>query len=157
MSEAHFEAETVTAFQPPPPSPTHSVNPDHLAFGTTTLHAERRTTDPPHGRRLDWRDRALFRYLRAGDIYRRSSQPCGKCRDGYQRVCSRNGNQYSLHHHHLLSHSSLTTCGTSEPTQHPGFHNPANAACAYYHNGSDTPASHPVPVSYTHLTLPTKA
>ena len=59
MPEVHFEAVTVTAFQPPPPSPTYSVNPDHSAFGTTTLHAENRTTDPPYGRRLDWRERIL--------------------------------------------------------------------------------------------------
>ena len=44
----------MTALQPPPPSPTHSVNPDH------TLHAENRTTDPPYGRRPDWRDSVLF-------------------------------------------------------------------------------------------------
>ena len=50
----------MTALQPPPPSPTHSVNPDHSAFGTTTLHAENRTTDPPYGRRPDWRDRVLL-------------------------------------------------------------------------------------------------
>ena len=49
----------MTAFQPPPPSPTHSVNPDHSAFGTTTSHAENRTTDPPYGRRPDWRERVL--------------------------------------------------------------------------------------------------
>ena len=50
----------MTAFQPPPPSPTHSVIPDHLALGTTTLHAENRTTDLPYGRRPDWRERVLF-------------------------------------------------------------------------------------------------
>ena len=60
MPEVHFEAGTVMAFQPLPPSPTHSVNPDHSAFGTTILHAENRTTDPPYGRRPDWRDRVLF-------------------------------------------------------------------------------------------------
>ena len=60
MPEVHFEAGTVTAFQPPPLSPTHTVNPDHSAFGTTTLHAENRTTDPPYGRRPDWRERVLF-------------------------------------------------------------------------------------------------
>ena len=39
---------------------THSVNPDHSAFGTVTLYAENRTTDPTCGRRPDWRDRVLF-------------------------------------------------------------------------------------------------
>ena len=53
-----FEAGTVTALQPPP-FPTHSVNPDHSAFGTTTLHAENRTTDPPYDRRPDWHERIL--------------------------------------------------------------------------------------------------
>ena len=60
MPEVHFEAGTLTAFQPPTPSLTHSVNPDHSAFSTTTLHAESRTTDPPYGRRPDWLDRVLF-------------------------------------------------------------------------------------------------
>ena len=59
-------------------------------------------------------------------------------------------NQYTLPHQLVSSHSNTTTCCTSTPTHHPGFHNPANAACAYYHNGSDAPAhthtsSHPVP------------
>ena len=49
----------MTAFQPPPPSPTRSVSPDHSAFGKTTLHAENWTTDPPYGRRPDWRERVL--------------------------------------------------------------------------------------------------
>ena len=39
----------MTALQPPPPFPTHSVNPDHSAFGTTTLYAENRTTVLPTG------------------------------------------------------------------------------------------------------------
>ena len=39
----------MTALQPPPPSPAHSVNPDNSAFGTATLHARNRTTDPPTG------------------------------------------------------------------------------------------------------------
>ena len=150
MPEVHFEAGTVTAFQPPPPSPTHSVSPDHSAFGTTTLHAENRTTDPPYGRRPDWRDR-VFLVPAGRRYYRRGSQPCGECRDGYQRVCRRNGNNlYALPHQLVSSHSCSTTSCTSAPTHHPGFHSPANAACAYYHNGSDTPAhthtaSNPVP------------
>ena len=63
----------MTALQPPPPSPTHSVNPDHSAFGAATLHAESRTTDPPYGRCPDWRYRVFFfvpvgkSYLVAGD------------------------------------------------------------------------------------------
>ena len=59
VPEVHFQAGTVTAFQPPPPSPTHSVNPDHSAFGTATLHAEKSTTDPIYGGRPDWCDRVL--------------------------------------------------------------------------------------------------
>ena len=54
-------------------------------------------------------------------------------------------NQYALPHQLVSFHSSSSTSYTSAPTHHPGFHNPANAAWAYYHNGSDTPASHPVP------------
>ena len=54
-------------------------------------------------------------------------------------------NQYALPHQLVSFHSSSTTSCTPAPIHHPGFHNPANAACAYYHNGSDTPASHPVP------------
>ena len=50
----------MTAFQPPPSSPTHSVNPDHSVFGTTTVHADNRTTDSPYGRRPDSGDRVLF-------------------------------------------------------------------------------------------------
>ena len=50
----------MTALQLPPPSPTHSVNPDHSAFGTTTLHAENGTTDARYGRRSDCRDRVIF-------------------------------------------------------------------------------------------------
>ena len=86
-----------------------------------------------------------------GDICRRGSQPCGKCRDGYQRVCRHNGNnQYALLHQLVSSHSCSTTCCTSATTQHPGFHSPTDAACAYYHNVSNAPehahtASHPVP------------
>ena len=60
MPEVYFEAGTVTAFQPPPPSPARSVNPDHSAFGTATLYAENRTTDPTYGRRPEWLDRVLF-------------------------------------------------------------------------------------------------
>ena len=120
----------MTALQPPPSSPTHSVNPDHSTFGTATLHAENRTTNPPYGRRAGWRDRLFILCLRAGDIYRRGSQPCGKYRDAYQRVCRRNGNnQYALPHQLVSSHSCSTTCCTSAPTHHPGFHSPANAAC----------------------------
>ena len=58
MPEVHSDAGTVTAFQPPP-SPTHSVNPNHSAFGTTTLHADNRTTNPLYGRRPDWCERIL--------------------------------------------------------------------------------------------------
>ena len=57
-------------------------------------------------------------------------------------------NQYALPHQLVSFHSSLTTSCTSAPIHQPGFHNPANAACAYYHNGSDTPASHPVPTRF---------
>ena len=49
-------------------------------------------------------------------------------------------NQYALPHKLVSSHSSSTTSCAPAPIHHPGFHNPANAACAYYHNGSDTPA-----------------
>ena len=59
-ARSSIEAGTVTALQPPPQSPTHSVNPDHSAFGAATLHAENRTTDPSYGRRPDWRDRVFF-------------------------------------------------------------------------------------------------
>ena len=54
-------------------------------------------------------------------------------------------NQYALSHQLVSFHSSSTTSCTSAPIHHPGFYNHASAACAYYHNGSDTPASHPVP------------
>ena len=67
----------MTAPQPPPPSPPHSVNPDHSAFRTTTLHAENKTTDPPYGRRPDWRDRVLFsacgQEIFVGDFYQVAS------------------------------------------------------------------------------------
>ena len=67
----------MTTLQPPPPSPTYSVNPDHSAFGTSTLHAENRTTDPPYGRRPDWRDRVLFsacgQEIFVGDFYQVAS------------------------------------------------------------------------------------
>ena len=59
--------------------------------------------------------------------------------------------QYALSHQLVSFHSSSTTSCTSAPIHHPCFHNPANAACAYYHNGSGTPTSHPVP---THLFFP---
>ena len=49
-------------------------------------------------------------------------------------------NQYALPHQLVSFHSSSTTSCTSAPIHHPGFHNNANAACAYYHDGSDTPA-----------------
>ena len=49
-------------------------------------------------------------------------------------------NQYALPHQLVSFHSSSTTSCTPAPIHHPGFHNPANAACAYYHDGSDTPA-----------------
>ena len=60
MPAGHFEAGTVTPFQPPSPSSTHSVNPDHSAYGTATLHAENRTREPTYGRRLVWCDHVLF-------------------------------------------------------------------------------------------------
>ena len=50
----------MTALQPPPPSSTHTVNPDHSAFGTTTLHADNRSADPSCRRCPHWRDRVLF-------------------------------------------------------------------------------------------------
>ena len=95
--------------------------------------------------------RETFRLARPRFIYRRGSQPFGKCRDGYHRVCRRNGNnQYVLPHQLVPSHSCSTTSCTSAPTHHSGFHSPASAASAYYHNGSDAPAhthtaSDPVP------------
>ena len=58
--------------------------------------------------------------------------------------------QYALSHQLVSFHSSSTTSCTSAPTNHPGFRSPANAACPYYHNGSDAlshahTALHPVP------------
>ena len=55
------------------------------------------------------------------------------------RECRRNDNQYTLPRQLVSPHSSSTTSCTSAPIHHPGFRNPANAACAYYHHGSDTP------------------
>ena len=128
----------MTAFQPPPPSPARSVNPDHSAFGTATLHAENRSADPPYRRRPDWRDRVLFSACRqeifvGGDPNHVAS--AATATREYRRE-----NQYSLPHQLVSFHSSSTTSCTSAPTHHPGFHNPANAACAYYHDGSGTPA-----------------
>ena len=124
----------MTVLQPPSPSPTHSVNPDHSAFGTATLHAENRTTDPPYGRRPDWHDRVLLSAFGQEIFCWRELQPCDKCRDGYQRVCRRNGsNPYGLPHQLVSFHSNSTTCCTSAPTHHPGFHSPASTTCAYYH------------------------
>ena len=148
-SEANFDAGTVTAFQPLPPSPTHSVNPDHSSFGMATSHAENRTKDPTYGRRPDWRDRVLFsacgQEIFVGDFNDVTSVATAT------RECRRNGNnQYALPHQLVSSHSCSTTCCTSASTHHPGFYSPANATCSYYHNVSDTPthadtASHPVP------------
>ena len=36
-------------------------------------------------------------------------------------------------HQLVSSHLNSTTCCTSAPTHHPGFHSPANATCAYDH------------------------
>ena len=150
----------MTALQPPPPSPTHSVNPITRRL-VRPPYTPRTGRQIPHTGDVQTGATAFYLVPRTGHIYRRGSQPCGKCRDGYQRVCRRNGNnQYVLPHQPVSSHSCLTTSYTSAPTHHPGFHSPANATCTYYQNGSDAPAnthtgSHPV--SYTHLTLPTKA
>ena len=71
----------------------------------------------------------------------RERQPRGKCRDVHQRACRRNGsNHYALIHQLVSSHSSSTSSCISATIHHPGFHSPANAACAYFHNGSDSPA-----------------
>ena len=143
MPKVHFEAGTVTEFQLPP-SPTHSVNPDHSAFGTTTLHAENRRTDPPYGRRPDWRERILVsacgqEIFIGGDPNHvaGAATATGECR--------RNDKPMRPAPPACVVPLALTTSCTSAPIHHAGFHNPANAACAYYHNGSDTPASHPVP------------
>ena len=40
--------------------------------------------------------------------------------------------KYDLPHQLVSSNSSSTTYCTSATTNHPGFHSPANAACAYF-------------------------
>ena len=139
----------MTAFQPPPPSPTHSVNPDHSAFGTTTIHAENMTTDPPYGRRPDWGDRVLFSacgqeiFIEGDPNHVESAAAATR---EYAAATATNTPCPTS----LCRPTRARPCCTSTPTRHPGFHNPSNAACAYYHNGSDAPAhahtaSHPVP------------
>ena len=133
------------------------------SLGVWYDHLIRREQDhsSPNGRRSDWRDRFFFS-ARGQELFcSRGSQPCGKCRDGYQRVCRRNiNNQYALPHQLVSSHSCSTPSCTSASTHHPGFHSPAHAACAYCHNGSDDPAhvhtaSHPVPtrLCLSHTTM----
>ena len=140
----------MTALQPPPPSPTHSVNPNHSAFGTTTLYAEKRATVLPTGD-VQTGATAFFFSACGHELFcSRGSQPCGKCLDGYQSMPPQRQQPIRLADHLVSSHSCSTTCCTSAPTNHPGFHSPVNAACAYSHNGSDAPshahtALHPVP------------
>ena len=139
----------MTALQPPPPSATHSVNPDLSAFGTATLHAENRTTYHPRG---DVQTDATAVDIGACGqeiFYSRGPELCGKCRDGFQRVGCRSGiNQYALPHQLVSSHSKSTNCCISTTTHHYGFDSPVNSACALYPLGSDSPerdhAPHPV-------------
>ena len=143
-ARSSFEAGTVTAFQPPPPSPTRSVSPDHSAFGKTTLHAENWTTDPPYGRRPDWRERVLVSAC-GQEVFIGGNPNQVASAATATRECRRNDKPkrpappacvVPLELDHFLYLCTHTP---------PRFHNPANVACAYYRNGSGTSASHPVP------------
>ena len=114
----------MTALQPPPPSPTHSVNPITRRL-VRPPYTPRTGRQIPHTGDVQTGATAFYLVPRTGHIYRRGSQPCGKCRDGYQRVCRRNGNnQYVLPHQPVSSHSCLTTSYTSAPTHHPRLPQP---------------------------------
>ena len=140
----------MTVLQPPSPSPTHSVNPDHSAFGTATLYAENRTTDPTYGRRPDWRDRVLF--SACGQEIFIGGDP------NHVTSAATATREYAA-----ATATTNTPCPTSlcrptrarslavplHPYTIPAFTAPSTR-CAYYHNDSDAPAhthtaSHPAP------------